>query len=182
MEVEVLRALREKYVAMLAMRREHTLGEVEDPRDRMRSLAARFPGALREIDELPLDHIESRIVAIDLALDGGEVPRWARTLGAYHGWMRAALAIKRRFGRTRALDDAARWLVAHHQPGPGDPPSEAFDRETVAAILRPPGGRLSGWILLRIAGELGVDARELEREAFEAFEASSSLRSPSRSE
>jgi hypothetical protein len=172
MDLEVLRDLREKYALMLEMRREDALrfarpsGEV-DPRARMRTLAARFPGALREIDELPLDRIESRIAALDVALRGGDVPRWARTLGAYHGWMRAALAIKRRFGRTRAVDDASRWLQAHHRAGPGDPPVEVFDRQTLAAILRPPRGRLSGWILHRVAEDLGQDPGELEREAFE---------------
>lgn len=167
MDVEVLRGLREKYVVMLAMRREAALGVGLDPRPRMRALADRFPGALREIDELTVDRIESRIVALDVALRGGEVPRWARTLGAYHGWMRTALAIKRRFGRTRAVDEASRWLSAHHAPGPGDPGTEVFDRETLESILRPPSGRLSGWILARVADQLGADARELEKEAFE---------------
>lgn len=151
--LEALRALREKYVEMRAMR-------VEDDGDpeRMRALAARFPGALREIDELPLETIDGRIAALDRALAGEPVPDWARYLAEYHAWMRAALRVRRAAGKER---DRARALDAIR----GDP-SEGELTLAIDDLLKPPAGRLTRWVLTRIAEREGRSIREIEREAF----------------
>jgi hypothetical protein len=165
MDPECLRALREKYVEMRALREAHDAGDPEDPRPRMRALARRFPGALREIDELPLDVIDARLAALDAALGGrGPVPAWARTLVAYHGWMRVALRLKRELAPRRDAEAATGWIRAH-RPAPGEPTTEEL-LAAVEPILRPPGGRLSRWVLARLAERAGRPAAELEEEAF----------------
>ncbi len=156
-------ALLAKYVEMRAMRIAHAAGEDADATARMRALAERFPGALREIDRLPLEVIEGRIAR----LERGERPDWARTLIAYHGWMRVALRLKRAVPRDAAPALAVEWVRTHYRPSAGEPAVEALDGEAVEAILRPPGGRLSRWVLGRIATERGIDVERVAAEAFD---------------
>lgn len=131
-------------------------------RDRMRTLAERFPGALREIDELPLETIHARIDA----LSRGERPGWARTLVSFHAWMRVALRIKRRFGRDAGSAEVHEWLAHAHRPSSGEPPLEEIDLSAIESILRPPGGRVSRWVLERIARDRGLTIDEAAHEAF----------------
>ncbi|MCA9608383.1 MAG: hypothetical protein KC619_22395 [Myxococcales bacterium] len=129
----------------------------------MRALAARFPGALRELDRLPMAEIERRIER----LEAGERPAWARTLVAYHAWMRVALRLKRALPRSTDSALADEWLRTHYRPGVGEPSLAALDPEALEAILRPPGGRLSRWVLGRIAREQGIPLERVVAEAFD---------------
>ena len=67
MHVTDLRALRDKYEQMLRLRQLHARAKTEpdfvepDPRPVMAALARLYPGALREIDELPVELITARI-------------------------------------------------------------------------------------------------------------------------
>lgn len=159
-----MRELRDKYVAMRAMRVEHEAGAGGDPRERMRALAARFPGALREIDELPLATIEARIAELDEVLrTEREAPRWAIGLAEYHAWMRAALAIRREAGVERDRDRALAWIEA--QPAAGTPSREEL-REALGAMLRPPDGRLNRWLFERLARREGVSREAIEARLF----------------
>src|SRR5687768_16978859 len=101
-------SLRDKYVEMLRMRRD---AEGLTRREDMARLAERFPGSLREIDELPLEEIEQRIATLDRVV-AGEIPPpdWARVLARYHGWLRAALRLKR-LTLDEETDDGAMALV-----------------------------------------------------------------------
>ena len=75
-----LRALRDKYEQMLCLRQLHARAKQDpefvepDPRSAMAALARDYPGALREIDELPIEDIERRIAELAAAelddLDG----------------------------------------------------------------------------------------------------------------
>jgi hypothetical protein len=160
-----VRQLREKYVEMRAMRIEDASGG-GDPRGRMRALAARFPGALREIDELPFATIERRIEELDRVIEHSVAPpRWARALADYHGWMRAALALRRYAGRDRDRDRALAWIDARYRPEPDEPPPGAL-RAAVDAVLRPPHGRLNRWVFAMLAERHGASPSELEAEAF----------------
>jgi hypothetical protein len=151
-----LYALREKYAEMRAMR----VADDGDPA-RMRALAERFPGALREIDELPMETIEARIDAIDRALAGdAEAPSWTRYLAEYHAWMRAALRVRRAAGKTRDREQARSAIRGQ------DDPSEAELESALDDLLRPPAGRLSRWVLARIALREGKTAQEIEDDAF----------------
>src|SRR5262249_44671265 len=101
-------ALLEKYVEMLALRTLDAEGALADPKPRMRALAARFPGALREIDELPLETIHARIRSLEKTTkERGEPAEWMLAMAHFHDAMRDVLAIKRIVGR-RKLTPALR--------------------------------------------------------------------------
>ena len=59
--------LRAKYEEILRLRLLHGTGDEPDPRRAMAALAGRFPGALRELDDLPLPEIRARIEALRAA-------------------------------------------------------------------------------------------------------------------
>ncbi len=151
-------ALRSKYVEIQRMREEHDSGTAVDPRADMRALAARFPGALRELDDLTRDELDARIRALDEALqDPSALPRWAELLVAYHGWMRAALRIKRLIAC--APDAAAAHALVHapYTAAPDEPELSRWDADRVREVRRPPGGRLHPWIVTQLAADHSLD-------------------------
>jgi len=156
---DVYAALRDKYAEMLRMRREDLAsGGAHDPKQDMRALARRFPGALREIDELPLEEIEARVAAREGVVAGrAEPPEWAIYFVDYHGWMRAALRIKLLCRGCAGTEAAVERVRADYTAEPDEPPPDrACDPAVVAAIVRPAGGRLNPWIFARIAEAHGV--------------------------
>ncbi|HEY8428858.1 MAG TPA: hypothetical protein VIL20_10805 [Sandaracinaceae bacterium] len=161
-----IRELREKYTLLRALRLEQLAGEAGDPRPRLRALAARFPGALRELDALPLERIEARIRELDEVLRGERsVPPWARLCAEYHAWMRAALAIRRAAGAARDRGRALAWLAF---PRSAElEPSSSDLHEVLDEVLRPHGGRLNRWLFERLARRAGLTAAEVERLIFE---------------
>ena len=81
-------------------------GERGRARERMAELAARFPGALREIDDLELGIIRDRIGQLEAVLHGGgRVERWMEAVGLFHALARGALRAKR-------------WLAGRKTVGP----------------------------------------------------------------
>ncbi len=160
-----MRELRDKYVEMRAMRLEDAEGRAGDPRARMRALAARFPGALREIDALPMGSIEARIAELERVVRGGEPPRWAVMLAHYHGWMRAALALRRHGGRERSV--ALTWVRTEYRPGAHEPSVEALS-DAVDCLLAPPGGRLNRAVFALLGEEHAASPDSIERELFPA--------------
>lgn len=94
--IEALCALRGKYQRMREMRRAHDDGTEQDPRVQMRALATEFPGALRELDELPLTTIEQRIAQLSDAIERDLPPTsWMIWMVDYHAQLRLALHQKR---------------------------------------------------------------------------------------
>lgn len=80
---------------MLALRRVLGRGTRTLPhRGLLRSLAADYPGALRELEQLRTDEIETRRVC-SRAAAGGLVPEWLLWTARYHARMRALMADKR---------------------------------------------------------------------------------------
>lgn len=161
-------ALRDKYAEMSRMRREHADGLAHDPRDEMRALARRFPGALREIDELPLEVIEARVRTLDEVAAGRDAPpEWATYFVDYHGWLRAALRIKRACLGCDGVEAAVERVRAAYRPEPDEPPAELVcDRAVVQAIVRPSGGRLNRWVFARVAELHGVSPAHVRRALF----------------
>lgn len=106
------RDLLAKYRELEALRRHAREGTLADPRPRLRALAARFPGALRELDRLPDDELRARIRALsadDVAL---APPSWLEPLARYHAALCRALGAPER-GRppkARALAEVAAAL------------------------------------------------------------------------
>jgi len=152
MDRDALEALRGKYVEMLRLRDLDAQGDPGDPRPAMRALAAQFPGALREIDELPRATILERIAAIDRALASGRVEPWMIALSRYHASLRVALRI--RLAITERTIAAARAL--------GDPAVDALDDASLAAIVRPPAGRLNRVVLAMVAREIDSTPERIE--------------------
>ena len=156
-----LSALRDKYERMLRLRLLHVRVHQEpdfqepDPRRAKAELAREFPGALRELDELGLDVIRERIAALALAEDdeARDAP-WMHAQVGFHRLARGALAVKRWLGGrplTPAIEDAfARAL-------PKLSAEIAPWSTSLAAIAKPPRGRVLDLVYMRLAVELGVD-------------------------
>lgn len=152
-----IEALLDKYREMRRMRAEDAAGLVIDPKPEMRALAARFPGALREIDETALDRIEARIGELEAVLRAeSEAPEWARYAVDYHAWLRAALRIKRMCVGCATVADAVARARASYAPEEDEPSFEAIGEAGIVAIVRPERGRLNPWVYARVAELHGV--------------------------
>ena len=130
--------LREKYEEMLALRRD----EAEAPaKARLAALASRFPGALREIDDLPESEIAARIAALARAeLDPDRALPWMHAMTRFHALARGALFAKRS-------------LEAEPREWPTE--AEPF-RAELARVAKPPRGRLMDLVYEKLATELGT--------------------------
>lgn len=158
-----VRGLREKYETMLALRVVHERARADpsfvepDPRRVMAALAARFPGALREIDELPMETIRARIGELAAAESGDAVAPWMIAQTSFHRLARGALAAKRWLGKRRATSSAVDGAFAR-AIADGDLPEEALAwAGALAALARPPRGRLMDLVFSRIASDLAMD-------------------------
>lgn len=158
------RALREKYEAMLALRVAHERARTDpryvepDPREAMMALAARFPGALREIDELPLATIRARIdELLEVEREGARAASWMIAQARFHRLARGALATKRwlakRKSATAALEAAFARAIAE-----GAVADDALLwAGALEAIARPPRGRVTDVVFARLARDLAMD-------------------------
>jgi hypothetical protein len=147
---QVLHGLVDKYERLLRLRTEPT--EVA-PRDELRSLARQFPGALRELDRLPLETIETRLAALRRVLaDATEPETWMGLQASYHGYMRATLRVKR-WSRAWPRDPAAALLAftAKYVPAPDEPGLGYFDEALLVKIRKPPAGRLNPLVIEAVA-------------------------------
>lgn len=157
-----LAELRTKYEEMLRLREAHAAGDPSDadPRRAMAALAAQFPGALREIDELPMEEIRARIDALRAAENGGAAPAWMGATALFHSLTRGALCAKRWLAGRKVIDASTR---------------DAFEREAsrlcyaeearawsseLHRIAAPPQGRVTELVYERIAAALAVPVRE----------------------
>jgi hypothetical protein len=166
---DTLRALRDKYLEIKRLRDEHDAGATHDPKHEMAELARRFPGALRECDELPMPEIERRLGVLQTVLtQRAPVPEWIALQIAYHGWMRAALRIKRIAAGRRGVDAAVvrSELMRQYRPEADEPPLASFDDGALRAILEPPAGRLNPWVYARVAEQHGVEPERVRRALF----------------
>ena len=166
---DTLRALRDKYLEIKRLRDEDAAGIAHDPKLEMAELARRFPGALRECDELPMEEIERRLAALEEAVAGrAPAPQWVALQIGYHGWMRAALRVKRIAAGRRAADAVAVLdeLARSYRPQPDEPPLTRFDASTLHAILEPDAGRLNPWVYARVAEQHGVEPDQVRAALF----------------
>lgn len=154
-----LDALEEKYAEISRLRRTPSL-ERAAVRQRMVALAARFPGALRDLDHLTLDAIDARLVEITAARAGGEAPRWMAAQLAYHRALRGALAVKRWLAarEPERVDDATRDALLRDATLDEDARAWA---DRLAEIASPPSGRLAPLAIARVAAELGATEGEI---------------------
>ncbi len=149
-----LEALAEKYREMIALRRDAGL---KDER-RLRALAARFPGALRELDTRTMDALEARSSEIEAALTGtAACPAWASVQIRFHGWLRVAL--RARGEGVIDLETARAWALGYAPRDPGDPPRASLDDAMLSQLVNPPKGRVS------LAARAALDADDVDLDA-----------------
>jgi hypothetical protein len=159
---EALEDLRRKYAQMLAMRLAHEAGDedVAKTRIRMATLSSRFPGALREIDDLELEEIERRVAAVDAVMrDGGEVEQWMEAVALFHALARGALCAKRWLARRKRVDAEVERAYAAAVPGLAFPEDARAWASNLARIASPPRGRVTDVVFARVARELGTSER-----------------------
>jgi hypothetical protein len=156
-----------KYDEMLRLRLADDRGEMADPRAAMAALAGRFPGALREIDELPLGVIRARRQALRAAgEDPSRIEPWMKAQALFHALTRGALCAKRWLAGHKTVDDDARQAFAREAASlcyADDARAWAGD---LARVARPPRGRVTDLVFERIAGELGVSNAEARHLVF----------------
>jgi hypothetical protein len=150
-----------KYRRMRRMRLEDEATPGADQRGAMRALAADFPGALREIDERPLEQIEARIAALEGALEGGPLPPWTAPVAGYHRLLRAALRIRR--AAPKSLPEEERRRAAREAGRALSPPVEGCWAE---APLTPPEGRLTALVIGTLEDRLGLSVEAIEEALF----------------
>ena len=132
-----------------------------DPKDEMAALAAEFPGALREIDELPIEEIDARLASLARASrDLSAVEPWMRAVLSFHELTRGALTAKKWLsGRkivTAADRDALQKLAASTQDGSAVAPW----LEDLDSIAQPPRGKITELVFRRLAVMLSVSEAE----------------------
>jgi hypothetical protein len=158
-----LLALARKYRAMSELRRAQHQVTRSDVLGSLRSLAREFPGALRELDSLPLEEIEERVELLETAARFGIAARWMEWMYAYHLTMRAALGIKRRLGGRRSISEFTALEIA------GDVAVESgyrCDLEFVLSVARPPEGRINVVVFQRLGSVFGIEPQTLWRALF----------------
>ncbi len=166
---EALVELRGKYERILAMRLAHASGD-EDPLavpGQMSDLAARFPGALRELDALPLDAIRRRLDALEgvLASQGPADP-WMEAIALFHALMRGALVAKRWLaGRKVVQASTAADFEAALATLPFSADAGAWVAD-LARVASPPRGRVADAVLERLAQTLQLTVGEARRLTF----------------
>jgi hypothetical protein len=171
--VSVVRArvlqLHAKYAEMLAMRLAHDAGD-EDPaetRIRMADLALRFPGALREIDDLELRTIRSRIAQLEAVLRGDKNIRpWMEALSLFHEFTRGALCAKRWLAGRKHIDLETQQEFAAQVANLTFPEEARVWANDLARLASPPRGRVTELVYARIAQALGTNEREARRLVF----------------
>jgi hypothetical protein len=164
-----LEDLHAKYAEMLAMRVEHARGteDVDEVRGRMAALATRFPGALRELDDLELGEIRRRLVALDEVLHGGrDGEPWMEAVALFHAMTRGALCAKRWLAGRKHVDARTRRAYADAVGGLPFPEDARAWVNDLARIASPPRGRVSDAVLARLALELGTSERAAKRLVF----------------
>lgn len=151
---EALHDLRAKYEEMLRLRIAHASPDEPDPRRDMAALAARFPGALREIDELTLAEICARLDAVTRA-EPDSAEAWMHAHAVFHALMRGALFAKRWLAGRKRVDAATREAFARDAIDDARAWIEDLDR-----IASPPRGRVTEIVIERVARTLDLAPRD----------------------
>ncbi len=95
-ERPLLLSIPEKYERMRTLRRELGRGQPSPAdRERLRSLSAAYPGALRELESLTTLELDERLRAATTARAATTVPAWLLWTAVYHDLMRTLLKARR---------------------------------------------------------------------------------------
>jgi hypothetical protein len=156
-----LDALRAKYAEMLRLRLLHASDHEPDPRRDLAALAARFPGALREIDSLSLDEIRKRIGALEAAAhDRSRVEPWMTALALFHALTRGVLLAKRWLAGRKHVDARTRAAFAAAARTLAFPDDARAWTDDLARVAAPPSGRVTNLVFERVAVKMGTSVGE----------------------
>ncbi len=145
-----------KYRTLVRWRRAHLLGEPLPAKSEFRALSEEFPGALRELDTLPMTTLERRCEELELVVgDGAVALAWMIASEQYHRWMRAALWLKLRT-RDGLADELAVACSGRF--------SLAVSVQFVRQIADPPQGRLRRVVFEQVCNTTGMTLEELQQE------------------
>jgi hypothetical protein len=160
-----LLALLRKYEVIAKLRQDRAEGAEVAPRPLLRALAREFPGALRELDTLPMSEIDTRKEALTLAAQGTPPGPWMAWMIAYHATMRAALVVKARLARFRSPSDD---LILRARTDATRASGIQIDDAFVHSVARPPKGRLNVAVFDHLAEKFNVPAAEIWQALFPA--------------
>jgi hypothetical protein len=144
----------------------------------MAALAYAFPGALREMDRIPMAELERRLAWLE-RLHAGEqadAPEpWALLGFRYHVLLRGALAAKRWLAGRRSVDEelVARFREATVALDHGE--EALLWADALPRLAAPPAGRLLALVLERLSLESGHPLAQLNAILF-AFDPPPSAR------
>jgi hypothetical protein len=161
--------LRAKYAEMLAMRLLHASGREDESlvRARMAALASRFPGALRELDELELEEIRRRIGRLDAVLqEASEVEPWMEAIGTFHILARGVLAAKKWLDGRRRVDAAVELAFSIELELLPFPEELRGWVASLSQVAAPPRGRVMDLVFARVASQMGIAEREARELVF----------------
>ena len=154
-QMQILHALRSKYAALVTLRQSVAKNA---PREVLRSLAHKFPGALRELDQRSMADLNERLRLLDAAIAGeAPSPSWAQAQHMCHGFLRAALRLRPqlRISLAAALDT--------YVPDFGEPSRAQLKATWLQKIANPPHGRLTPLAYAFVAESLGLSSSEAEK-------------------
>lgn len=158
-----LLALEGKYAQLETLRRAREKGEPVPERAVFKALAERFPGALRELDMLPMDVIEKRRQALGMAITSGLVEPWMSWMVAYHALVRVALWIKIRTAKQPDVTpERMVFLTQTITREFGFGVDEAFVKD----VARPREGRINAVVLGKLEELFAVSAGEIRMGLF----------------
>ena len=158
-----IKALRAKYEEMLRLRLD-TSGA--DPRRAMAALASQFPGALREIDDLPVDALRARTRELADAEAGGSVALWMEAIHLFHVLTRGALCAKKWLGGRKVVDAAARPDFEREAGALCWGADALLWGADLARLASPPKGRVTELVYEAIGARLRVTAGDAKLLAF----------------
>jgi hypothetical protein len=164
-----LEELLAKYAQMLAMRMAHASPDEDahEARLRMAELAFRFPGALRELDDMDIAEIRNRIRLVHKVLrEHHEVEPWMEAMVLFHAMTRGALCAKRWLGRRKRIDPAMENAFAQSIPALAFPEDARAWTGDLARIASPPRGRVTDVVFARLAESLGTSQDAARRLVF----------------
>jgi hypothetical protein len=142
---------------MLRLRLEPSGG---DPRRAMAALASQFPGALREIDELPLESIVARVNALRACEGGAPTASWMEAMHLFHAFTRGALCAKRWLAGRKVIDDEARAAFQDEASALCWAEDARGWSTELARLASPPKGRVTELVYERIGARLGISTEE----------------------
>jgi hypothetical protein len=162
--LDEVQAQAEKYRRLVALA-DAAPGRTEGRRAAMRAIAARFPGALREWDRVPMAELSRRREAAEALLAAsarGDGTARAALAEPALLWLRCAIGVQR--GLVEAL--AARRLLADGATFDEAARAIGVPRGRVESFAHPPAGRLSRMAIEETAQAEGITVEALEHALF----------------